>query len=157
MSVRTRLATLAVATVCATGCDSIGPGSDAMDELERNQSLWERVGPATYRYAVERLCFCGVEARGPVRVAVADGQVLSRVYADSGDPVSPPLEDLFPTVDGLFDILRDAIERGAHSIDVTYDPETGVPIDLWIDYEDFVADEELGFGVTEAVSQILPD
>lgn len=136
-------------------CGTLGLGSTALDELERNQELWERVAPVSYQYAVERLCFCGVEARGPVRVTVAGTVVSSRFYIDNGDPVPPNFADLFPTVGGLFDILRDAIDREAHEIRVTYDPETGVPIDFWIDYLEMAIDEEVGIRVTEAVAQPL--
>ena len=54
-------------------------------------------------------------------------------------------------MEGLFDLLRAAIEGGAHTIDVTYHPALGVPIDFWIDYLENVADEEVGMRVTEAV------
>jgi hypothetical protein len=54
-------------------------------------------------------------------------------------------------VDGLFDVLRDAMNEGAHEIRVTYNPANGVPIDFWIDYSENTADEELGFIVTESV------
>ena len=30
---------------------------------------------------------------------------------------------------------------------VTYDPESGVPLDVFIDYAENIADEELGFTV----------
>ncbi|MDA0329187.1 MAG: DUF6174 domain-containing protein [Gemmatimonadetes bacterium] len=136
-------------------CGTLGLGSSVLDELERNQERWERVAPAAYQYAVERLCFCGLEARGPVRVTVVGSAVSSRVYVDSGDPVPANFGESFPTVPGLFDILRDAIDRDAHEIRVTYDPETGVPIDFWIDYLEMAIDEELGIRVTEAVAQPL--
>ena len=137
-------------------CSDLGPAGGPRAELLRNRETWQRLRPSSYQYGVERLCFCGLEARGPVRVTVVWGDVSDRTYVDSGDPVPAPLGDLFPTVDGLFDVLLDAIEREAHRIDVTYDPISGVPLDLWIDYLETVADEELGFSVTETVRLPLP-
>jgi hypothetical protein len=149
-------AILAVVLAAAflTTCDSLGLGDGPMDELERNRTLWVNVGPLAYEYGLERLCFCAEDARGPVRVTVESGLVTERAYVGSGDPVPASLEDLFPGVSGLFDILQDAFERDAFQVDVTYDPETGVPIDFWIDYVENAADEELGFMVTEAVHQL---
>ncbi|MDZ7778429.1 MAG: DUF6174 domain-containing protein [Gemmatimonadota bacterium] len=49
---------------------------------------------------------------------------------------------------------RRELERDAHSISATYDPETGVPIDFFIDYEENVDDEELGMRVTEPVTTL---
>ena len=50
--------------------------------------------------------------------------------------------------DDLFDVLMDAFDRDAHEVRVTYDEATGIPADIWIDYEENTADEELGFAVT---------
>lgn len=130
-------------------CDLSGPGSSTLLEIERNRARWDSVGLETYEYSVERICFCGFEARGPVRVEVRGGEATERTYVDSGEPVPETFEDLFPTVDGLFAILFEAVRRDAHSIQVTYDPVTGVPFDFFIDYEHNVADEELGFRVTD--------
>ena len=151
-----RMTSMLLICVGLTACGELGPETGPLADLERNERLWERVRPTSYVYAVERLCFCGLEARGPVRVTVVGGDVSDRTYVDSGDPVPAPLGDLFPTVDGLFDVLLDAIEREAHRIDVTYDPISGVPLDLWIDYLETCADEELGFSVTETVRLPLP-
>ena len=143
-----------VAAAFLSTCNSLGLGDGPLEELERNRALWVDVGPLAYQYGLERLCFCAEDARGPVRVTVESGLVTERTYVGSGDPVPALLEDLFPDVSGLFDILEDALERDAFQIDVTYDPETGVPIDFWIDYLENAADEELGFTVTEAVHQL---
>lgn len=142
------------AWILQTGCGVIAPGGGVLEELERNDEIWASLEPSMYAYGVERLCFCGVEARGPVRVAVSGGQVVDRTYIESNAPVPSSFEDLFPSVEGLFDILRDAIARDAHVIEVTYDVETGVPIDFWIDYAENIADEELGFRVTESVASL---
>lgn len=39
--------------------------------------------------------------------------------------------------------------RDAFRIEVTYDPDTGMPLDFFIDCEENVAEEELGFRVNE--------
>ena len=149
------LATIAVLLMLGA-CSDLGPPDGPRAELELNRETWERLRPSSYQYVVERLCFCGLEARGPVRVIVVGDDVSERTYADSGDPVPAAFGELFPSVDGLFDVLLDAFEREAHRIDVTYDPISGVPLDLWIDYLETVADEELGFSVTETVRLPLP-
>lgn len=138
--------------VCA--CGSTGPDDARLVELEAHLARWDSVGPASYQYAVARSCFCPLEYLGPVRVRVEDGEVAARVYVDSGTPVPSGPDEAFPAVDGLFALLRSAVERGADRIDVTYDPDLGVPLDLWIDYSEAAADEELGMSVTEPVTPI---
>ncbi len=142
---------LSIAVASAAGCGVLGPDEEQRSELERAEDRWAAARPQAYRYAVRRLCFCGPDAIGPVRVSVVGSVATDRFYVGSGEPVPGDLASLFPSVDGLFDILRDAIGRDAHRIDVTYDPETGVPTDLRIDYRENVADEELGFTVVEPV------
>lgn len=137
--------------MAASGCSLTDVGPRAVDDLDEAWELWERVRPTAYVYGIERLCFCSEEGRGPVRVTVSGTVVTDQRYIDSGDPVPELYEDLFPSVDGLFAILRDAYERDAHSIDVTYDPQSGVPTDFFIDYLVNVADEELGFRLVESV------
>lgn len=138
---------LAVA-LTAAGCGILEPGGGLRGELDDNRERWESLRPASYAVVVERLCFCGVEARGPVRVLVQGTIPTERTYTDSGVVVSAELAPFFPTIDGLFDVLADALDRDAHEVSVTYDEETGIPVDVWIDYEENTADEELGFAVT---------
>lgn len=141
--------------VAIAGCGTTGPNGDLRSLVEQNRALWEQTRPATYRYGVQRLCFCGPDAIGPVRVTVQDETVVSRVYTESGDPVADDLESLFPDVDGLFDTLIDALDRDAADINVTWDSTTGLPSEFFIDYSEQIADEELGFRIDE-VPEALP-
>lgn len=127
-------------------CGDQGPSDpDLGGEIAAQRALWEARRPPAYVYDVERLCFCHPDARGPVRVRVEGGLVRERAYVASGAPVPADLRELFPDVDGLFDLLEEAFERDAWEIRVTWDEESGAPADLWIDYDQRVADEELGF------------
>lgn len=148
-------ATVLLVAGAMVACDSVGPGDGPLDELARNRALWEQAEPTDYSYAINRLCFCGFEARGPARVVVQNGVVVEQVYVDTGDPVVTQFADLFPAVEGLFDILESAYQQDAADVQVTYDPDTGVPIDFSIDYIANAADDEVGYAVTESV-QALP-
>jgi hypothetical protein len=139
---------------CAAGCSDLGFDVRSLTDLEKARARWERESLGPYVYAVERLCYCPVESMGPVRVVVA-GSSVTRTYVDTGDPVPPSMEHLFPTVEGLFDILREAYAEEAEEVRVTYDEDFGFPADFWIDYEEMMADEELGMRVTEDPVWIL--
>ena len=120
------LCTLALVSVVVAACGVLGP-EDEPSELDRNRELWQNAALTNYGFALEQLCFCGETARGPVRLQVVGGVATSRTYVSSGEAVPAVFEESFPTVEGLFDILRDAIDRDAFRIDVTYaddvDPE----------------------------------
>jgi hypothetical protein len=145
----TRLVLAAVLPLAACSDSGFGP---QLRELEHNRAKWEASGPASYVYAVERLCFCAFF--GAARVTVENGEAVSAVWVDpEGQPVAPTT-DLFPSVDGLFDILEDAFARNAHSVEVAYDPATGVPTEFQIDYIELAIDEELGMRITEPVTEL---
>lgn len=141
--------------VAFAACSDQGPNApEQLGTIAENQQRWQSTGPDDYVYAVERLCFCGLI--GPVRVTVVDGVATERIVVASGEPLTGEAADLFPTVDGLFDLLIEAVAADAHEVEVTYDPETGVPVDFRIDYEELVDDEELGVRVTEPVTPLGP-
>ena len=147
---RTGLLGLVASSLLAlSGCDAVGP---VRTDLERARIRWEANGPSDYTYAIRRLCFCAYV--GPVRVTVENGAVVSIVPVDGEEPPFELDEQLFPGVDGLFDIIQDAVARDAHSITATYDPVTGVPLEFFIDYEEFAVDEELGMEVIEPVTPL---
>lgn len=127
------------------GCSDQGPGGDLTREIARNRALWSQARPDSYRYTLELRCFCGY--RGPVEVRVQGQSVVSRTAVDGGEPVPEALVSSFPAVDGLFDFLEDAVARDAHQIQVLWDPATGVPLEAWVDYDEAIADEEMGFAV----------
>lgn len=134
----------------AAACGLVDPDDEDSEAVEAAWERWQQARPASYVYAVELLCFCG--DRGPVRVSVDASGGVERVYVDGGEEVPEDRAAWFPTVDGLFETIRDAIDRDAHAIDVEYDPVTGVPTEVFIDYQVNVADEEQGFRVTEPVT-----
>jgi len=145
------LALVLAAGVGLSGCASLELSGGPEGELDKNQAQWAALSLTSYEYVLRRGCFCLPAVIGPVRVRVEEGAVTQRTYVDVTEPVPSELGELFPPVDGLFDILADAYERDAHRVDVTYDPESGVPLDVFIDYVENIADEELGFTV-----QLLP-
>ncbi len=139
---------IASVMLVAAGCGILSPGGGPRSDLEENRERWEAFRPTSYSVTIERLCFCGVEARGPVQVTVQGTEVIERVYTDSGEPVAENLAHVFPGIDGLFDFLLEALDGDAHEIRVTYDQGTGIPTDVWIDYDENMIDEEQGFSVT---------
>jgi hypothetical protein len=83
---------------------------------------------------------------GPVTVSVQGLTPVARTY-EGGGAVPDSLQTLFPSVDGLLDMIEEAIRGGAWDVTVQYDPETGVPVEFRIDYEPLVFDEEASYRV----------
>lgn len=132
-------------------CGIVGPdGSGLRQEIADHRAVWEATRPFAYAYVVARQCFCPTEAIGPVRVRVQGDSVTSRTYVDGGAPVSSEFTDLFPDVDGLFDVLTDALDQGADTVTVDWADQGGVPREIFIDRYLNAADDEVWYQVVEA-------
>ena len=93
----------------------------------------------------------GLVTKGLVVLNVLEGEPVEWLYFLSGDPVAPEWQPVFPTVDGLFDFLEDAVDRGAEEIEVAFDPGFGLPTTVRVDYRLAAADEEIAYEVEKLV------
>jgi hypothetical protein len=142
-----------LALLCSS-CRDLGPATDPLqEEINLQRARWESRRPSAYVYEVERICFCAEGARGPARIRVQGTQVVGRTYTASGAPVDSDFQRLFPSVDGLFDVLDDALDRGADQIQVQWDDELGMPVYFYIDYVTLVFDDELAVKVTALTAE----
>lgn len=116
-----------------------------MAELLRAQSRWERNGTPNYRYQARWTCFCPPEYVALVDVSVIEGQVNQVSFADPAFVGEVPDPERFGPVSDLFEFVQDAIAKDAARIDAVYHPELGYPVDVFVDFDELLADEELGF------------
>jgi hypothetical protein len=141
-----------LATMLLTaGCSSFGLDLNGDEEsaLRAARLRWQRQRPEAYSYVLERLCFCGREAVGPVRIEVRGDSVLSRTYTASGEPVGLPFRQYFDPMEAVFDAVAQALERDADSLAARYDPARGYPVSVVIDYIENAVDDELTVRVSE--------
>lgn len=146
-----RLLPLALAALALQGCTG-GPfdASGARAELRAGRALWQREGAADYAYTIRRVCFCGPEVAGPVRVEVRGGQTV-KVETFSGRTLAAGAFDRLDTVEELFATVGEAIDRDPDRIMAGYDPARGHPVSLFVDYDRRAVDEENGFEVSDFV------
>ncbi len=139
-----------LATVLAAACafPGLGPYEDLADELERNRRLWSSTGIDHYQVNLRRICFCHPDATRERVVHVRGGTIVSVVDAETGEAAPEELLSLYVDVEGLFDIVEDAIHRDAAELTVRFDPELGYPVEIRIDYDYRMADEEVTFEAT---------
>lgn len=149
-------APIVVAVAVLASCDLVEPEAHGdgtlRAEIEHHRALWESRAFRDHRFTLRRLCFCPPEVVEPVRVEVRQGRAVDFRRLD-GTPVDPSLHPFYPTVDGIYSILLDAVVRGADDVDVEWDDDFAVPRSAFIDYDVAMADEEVGFEV-EAVEPL---
>jgi hypothetical protein len=147
---------IAALPLLVVGCGILGLDDRQARErlgLERASKLWAESAPPSYRFVLKRSCYCGMDVTAAVRVVVDDGAVVSRTYVESGEPVPPQWHPLFPTMEGVFAVLREAMEQDAASIVAAYDARLGFPIDVAIDYLAEAIDDELSLSVRAFVPE----
>lgn len=137
------------ALIAFHGCGLLGSSrhEDIQRELNRNRRQWEAQAIQNYRYVGRRGCYCPGEVVDPVVVEVRSGQITSLTYQQSDESVGPTYAGLWPPLDGVFEIVQDAVDREAAGIDVQYHAELGFPRSISIDYMEHAVDEELTYSV----------
>ena len=135
----------------ADAADDVPTSGEADPEgaarLADHRRRWEAQRPDGYRFTYTRSCFCPPQLRGPFVVTVRGEEAADVRYEGEGEPDKAASERAALTVDDLFDVLADAYERRAESVQATYDAKTGQPTSIQIDYHEQMADEEVGFTI----------
>jgi hypothetical protein len=148
------LSSLLLVVILSSSC-----GSSANSELTRNEKLWQSQNLTSYDFTLERQCFCPEDWRGPVNITVRNGKVTSVVYVSNGQTATTEKFSDVDTIEELFNIIRDAydgkgaFDQKAETVNVTYHPEMGYPLTIYIDVSQMMADEEQGYKVEELVGR----
>jgi hypothetical protein len=136
---------------------STGVDRFALEELQVNQQIWLNSGPPqAYTMRVTRASPSDPTPRA-VRVQVAGGQVASVVYDDTQEAVPDAVRALHRTVDGLYALIREAINGGVQELLVSYDLVYGYPQEIRIQYDrtrlgEYLAINVSQFAITDAGS-----
>ncbi|MEM9607488.1 MAG: DUF6174 domain-containing protein [Actinomycetota bacterium] len=129
------------------GGGSAESGEELEAELAAARERWAVAGPTAYTMELGVVCFCLAEYVGPFVVEVDAGTILSVAYADgalaTGDV---PADADIRSVDDVFGVIESWI-GDADEVRVTYDDETGLPTDVWVDPSFQMADEEIGYTI----------
>ncbi|HEX2203492.1 MAG TPA: DUF6174 domain-containing protein [Longimicrobium sp.] len=122
------LLSLSTAACARTAVPANEPAPAQSGAVAQARARWAGQGIDDYRYTFERMCFC--LGRGPVRVEVRDGRVVSVTNPENGQP-APDVQPYIETVATLFDKLAEA-ERDGSLGEVAYDPTLGYPSEATI-------------------------
>jgi hypothetical protein len=100
-------------------------------ELQRAETRWESRPFDSYAFEVRVGCFCPPVLNEWSRVEVVNEAVTRVVTLASGTEVRPEERAFFPTVERLFDNIRNASREGwVKDIDVEFDAVLGYPTSI---------------------------
>lgn len=143
------------------GCEGLGDDdSFQLQKLAQARTQWDSKNVASYSYIVELECFCAPASElEPVLVTVRNGAVASLEYWDENPakrtPAPAAIFGPYDTVEELFDLVEDAIDRDADMLQVGYDPEYGFPQIINVDYQAGGSEQKLLF-ITEFEPSTTP-
>lgn len=115
------------------------------EQFESARSTWQNAAIDRYEYGYNKFCECHAETPPETIVSVEQTVVTDvrhRMFK-TGDivPADPKNFDLYWTVDDLFALLERAAEAAA-IVRADFDPLSGVPRSIFIDYQpDLIGDE----------------
>lgn len=129
----------------------MGPQKDlqALAALDAAEALWKQKHPEHYAYQLQPSCFCPPEYTQPIAIRVFKGKIQQADLVTSKKPLPAERKGDAKTIEDLFKLIRDAINRPAASVKITYDQQYGFPSSISIDLDQRMADEELYYSVNE--------
>jgi len=144
MRTKRRPVLLCAALGAVIACGEVtGP---SLVDFALNRAKWNARGPDSYSFEYRRAgCECTPDALQPVRITVAQGQVVAVVNVLTGDTVPAPAFRY--TIDGLFDAVAQTIAGRPYRMWVTYDPRLGYPTSAAADLDRLMVDDDWGFSV----------
>lgn len=125
----------------------------AIDEHVGNEKKWVALGFSSYRYTIQKSCFCSPEYLRITQVSVVNGEIVSASYLDSDDKVPVKVVESLLTMPEWFEKILGAIKNKQGSIEVRYDNQLGYPASIEIDMHKRRADDELSVLISDVVKQ----
>ena len=111
-------------------------------EVFTNKDKWLSHGIEQYQIEMQKICFCAPDAVRLMIFSISDNEIKDVRYADSGDVVDPSYYSQFNTIEGMFDLVAQALDKNPANIAISYDEEYGYIKELTVDYQQNIADDE---------------
>lgn len=106
---------------------------DRLAELATNRSTWESEQPASFRYVVDRNCYCDPVYVEPYVASEERGSksaaFVIEVESSTGEFISSPPEPVW--IDDLFDVIEQSVLDENH-VDVVYHKDLGFPVSILV-------------------------
>ena len=137
------LTLIVILTACSVGTPS---------ELDRNRQIWQDAGITHYRFSLHIGCFCVFRDQMPITVEVLNDEIVSITFPDgtlvAADDPSYETFAKHATIERIFTELEAGLSGDAEEVTVTYDATYGFPNEIYFDYIQAAADDEISLSVS---------
>mmetsp|Transcript_16784 Transcript_16784/g.26050 ORF Transcript_16784/g.26050 Transcript_16784/m.26050 type:complete len:209 (+) Transcript_16784:36-662(+) len=130
------------------------------EALNNARALWTSKSIVNYDYQFARDCFCLPIIFALKDVQVRNNEITSITFANPNDPDLPdevPDDFVVPAILDIFDRIQNGIDRSAPRMSVMYDGQYGYPLNVYIDYDETLADEEYIVRIPSFSNLSIPD
>ena len=121
-------------------CDN-EPDSDLI-KLQKNWNIWNNNKLSDYSFNFRASCFCIDEWISEVKVTVSSGNISKVILTKNNSSPTKLNPEQWFTIDQLFDYAKNALEQ-AYKYDIKYDASFGYPTEIFIDWSEDTADDEV--------------
>ena len=128
--------------------------STLLSDLATHRSIWESyLGFAnSYCMTYTKSCYCTPEYRGPFRVCVQSGRVISATTIDRKEPVTDPdVLSSLRSIEDLFGIVQTGLDNRYYNLIAEYSDSLGFPFHVYEDGCFGIADDEHEYWVSDVV------
>ena len=133
-------------TIACSSEDSITPNPIEM-ELSTALKKWNDSEINSYSYSLYVSCYC-IGRGDPNEIKVTNNKIKK---VNGKSVTSEQLENEYwdvKTIEELFNIIESKLEDNPFSHSIKFDKSFGYPIDIYFDMDEMIADEEIGYYVT---------
>lgn len=117
------------------------------DISSKQEKLWESQEIKDYGFTLEISCYCIDEYTLPKRVEVRNNQIQSL----NGIPYGDLEYESYYTFNEFFDYIKERQKENPVVENLSYDSIYGFPTYIYFDISEMIADEEIGYTITEFV------
>ena len=123
------------------GCKTVEP----LDDATANLNLWNEKKVENYSFSFKRICFCPVEYVGPQQVVVQNRKVVTV----NGAAYNSSLRyGVIPTIPELLLTIKSHLDKNPVKKTLNFNQTYGYPTSVFFDFSEMMADDELGYEVT---------
>jgi hypothetical protein len=139
------LGALALAAAC-----SHDPTGSSLRNIEAHEALWKAQHLSSYDFSYRIGCFCPEIVTKPAIVHVRNGQVV-QVVSSTGEPVTAQMLAWWPTIDQMFERLKQERQDGHSRVSITWNERLGYPALVSSDWPN-----ALDAGYEQQVNEVHP-
>lgn len=123
------------------GCETVEP----LDDATTNLNLWNGKKIVNYSFSFKRVCFCPLEYVGPHQIIVQNGKITSV----NGAPYNASERyGVMYTIPELLQVIKANLDRKPVKQILNFNPTYGYPTSVFFDFSEQIADEEIGYEIT---------